>query len=157
MKSVLITGCSKGGIGYGYVLEFHKRNYHVFATARDLSTLSDLQKLPNITLIQLDITDSIAIDNAARTVREVMGGTLDVLINNASIMRVKPLLELPIEEGKRVFDTNVWGTIAVTQAFAPMLIAAKGCVVNATTMVGMMDFPWFSMCYWIAQGCQLVR
>ena len=56
LPAVLITGCTDGSIGHGLVLSFSRRGYHVFATARRLSAMSTLKALPNITLLELDVT-----------------------------------------------------------------------------------------------------
>jgi NADP-dependent 3-hydroxy acid dehydrogenase YdfG len=55
-KTVLITGCSVGGIGSALALEFHRRGLHVFATARSLDKLAHLANLDCVTLLQLDVT-----------------------------------------------------------------------------------------------------
>ena len=53
-KTVLITGCSAGGIGSALAEVFQKRGIHNFATARDLSKMSHLQTLSHVTLLKLD-------------------------------------------------------------------------------------------------------
>jgi short-subunit dehydrogenase len=55
-QSVLITGCSDDGIGYGLALTFQQRGYLVFATSRDIKKMSKLQGLPNVKLLTLDVT-----------------------------------------------------------------------------------------------------
>lgn len=56
-----------------------------------------------------------------------------------------PLLDEDIEVARRIFDTNVWGTLAVTQAFAPFLIKARGTLVNVTSISGYLNIPWMGM------------
>ena len=58
------------------------------------------------------------------------GGTLDMLVNNSACTDLLPCLDVSIEEAKRVYDLNVWAPWAMLQAFAPMLVKARGCVVN---------------------------
>jgi 1-acylglycerone phosphate reductase len=53
-----------------------------------------------------------------------------------------PLLDEDIEQGKALFETNVWGPIAVTQAFAPLLRKAKGTVVFITSLSGHLNVPY---------------
>jgi 1-acylglycerone phosphate reductase len=53
-QSVLITGCSEGGIGYALAREFQSRGLHVFATARDPAKMAGLENLPDVTLLALD-------------------------------------------------------------------------------------------------------
>jgi 1-acylglycerone phosphate reductase len=56
-----------------------------------------------------------------------------------------PLLDADIDEVKRVYDTNVFGTIRAIQAFAPMLIAAKGTIINIGSIAGVAPLPWQSV------------
>lgn len=74
-ETVLITGCSEDGIGYGLAVEFQNRGYHVFATARNLSKMSKLQDLPNVTLLQLDVVKPKQIKAAVEAVTEATGGS----------------------------------------------------------------------------------
>ena len=142
IKSVLITGCSDGGIGSALAQVFQSRGYHVFATARTLTKMFELADLPRITLLTLDITQSLQIAAATELVQRETGGTLDYLVNNAGSNHFSPILDDSIEECKLLFDNNVWGTLAVTQAFAPLVIKAKGTIVNITSIAGHLNVPW---------------
>lgn len=129
-KSILITGCSKGGIGDGLAREFKSRGLRVFAAGRDPAKLAHLHDL-GITVLVLDVTDSESIATAAETVRQADDGRgLDILINNAGVNHFMPFADCAVEDIRRVFDTNVIGVFAVTQAFLPLLIEAKGTVAN---------------------------
>lgn len=75
LKTVLITGCSAGGIGSALVSSFQKRNLHVFATARDLSKMAHLENLPDVTLLHLDPTSASSVDAAVERVSGLTGGT----------------------------------------------------------------------------------
>lgn len=141
-KSVLITGCSNGGIGSALAHVFQSRGYHVFATARTLSKMSELAELSRVTLLTLDVTQSSHIAAATESVQRQTGGTLDYLINNAGRNHFSPTLDANIEESKRIFDINLWGTLAVTQAFAPLVIKAKGTIVNIASIAGHLNVPW---------------
>jgi NADP-dependent 3-hydroxy acid dehydrogenase YdfG len=63
-KVVLITGCSKGGIGYELCRAFHLKGHKVFATARDLQKLDGLAD--DIGRLQMDVTDSVSVDTAVK-------------------------------------------------------------------------------------------
>ncbi|OQD72945.1 hypothetical protein PENDEC_c018G06803 [Penicillium decumbens] len=139
--SVLITGCSDGGIGSGLALVFQERGYHVFATARNLDKTSALKDLPNVTLLKLDVTDASHIQPVKDAVSAHTGGTLSYLINNAGRNHFMPLLDEDINAAKMIFETNVWGPLAITQAFAPLLIKAKGTLVNITSIAGHGTWP----------------
>lgn len=55
-------------------------------------------------------------------------------INCAGIEGVRPLLDVDMEWAKQVYDVNVWGPLAVTQAFAPLIIEAKGIIANLSSI-----------------------
>ncbi|KAF6228565.1 hypothetical protein HO173_011868 [Letharia columbiana] len=145
LKSVLITGCSAGGIGFALVEAFQKRNLHVFATARDPSKMSQLDKIPNVTLLSLDPTSPASVQTAVETVRAQTGGTLDYLVNNAGQTTIMPTLDFDIETAKEMYDINVWGMVRVTQEFAPLLVAAKGTLVSISSISTSVITPWMGV------------
>lgn len=129
-KSVLITGCSLGGIGDGLAREFHSRGLTVFATARSPAKMAHLKAL-GINTIELDVTSTDSIVRAVEVVRQATEARgLDILINNAGVNITLPVMDCSMDEIKAVLDTNVIGVFAVTKAFLPLLIQAKGMVVN---------------------------
>lgn len=107
LKSVLVTGCSVGGIGFALVEAFQKRNLHVFASARNLSTMSQLEELPNVTLLPLDPTSAVSVQTAVESVRAQTGGTLDYLMNNAGQTIIMPTLDFDIETATKMYEINV--------------------------------------------------
>jgi NAD(P)-dependent dehydrogenase (short-subunit alcohol dehydrogenase family) len=141
-KYVLITGCSEGGLATSMIKVYLRRNYTVLATLRNISKAGALHRTENVQVLQLDITSSDSIKNCVEEVNAITGGTLDVLVNNAAVAQVMPLLDFSIEEAKRHFDTNVWGMLAMVQAFAPMLIKAQGIVCNISSVLGEMVYAW---------------
>jgi 1-acylglycerone phosphate reductase len=142
LGSVLITGCSDGGIGSALALTFQQRGFQVFATARDTTKMSELKELSNVTLLTLDITNTEQIRESVDDVTKATGGTLDYLINNAGHNHFKPILDENLEETKELFDTNVWGPLAVTQAFSQLVLQAKGSFVFITSIAGYGNTPW---------------
>lgn len=145
-KSVLITGCSAGGIGAGLAEVFREKGYHVFATARTASKIpKTLADAPNVTVLTLDVVSSDSIAAAVKKVNEETGGKLDVLVNNCGRNLVMPGLDASIEEGKKLFDLNFWAVLTMIQGFAPLLIKAKGYVVNNTSISGVLPMAFSSM------------
>lgn len=144
-KYVLITGCSDGGIGSALAQSFHKHGLHVFATARDISKMQNLQALPNITFLQLDVTSPESITAAYTIVEKETNGKLDYLVNNSGAGFVMPLLDSDVDMGKKMFEVNVWGVIRVTQVFAPLVIHAKGTVVNNVSTAACLGLPYQGM------------
>lgn len=140
-ESVLITGCSNGGIGSALALEFQKRGYHVFATARDPSKMSKLDGLSDVTKLKLDVVSPDDIKAAVATV-EKAGGTLNYLINNAARNHFMPVLDEDLKAVKDLFEINFLAPIALTQAFAPLLINAKGMAIYITSISGNLSIPY---------------
>ncbi|KAF1993271.1 NAD(P)-binding protein [Amniculicola lignicola CBS 123094] len=144
-KTVLITGCSDNGIGSAIGKTFHKRGYHVFATARVPAKMTWIEGLDNITVLSLDITKSVDIKAAVDAVAKATGGNLDHLINNAARNHFMPVLDVQIDAVRDLFETNYFGTLAVTQAFAPLLVKAKGQATFITSISGHVNTPWMCL------------
>ncbi|KAI1264273.1 hypothetical protein F5Y18DRAFT_90339 [Xylariaceae sp. FL1019] len=126
-RTALITGCSDGGIGSALAAEFHLRGLRVFATARDASKMTSLTAL-GVETIALDVTSDESAAAAVALVREKLspgGGRLDFLVNNAGIHHILPFTDSKITDLRRLMDTNVVGTLAVTQAFLPLMMRRK--------------------------------
>jgi 1-acylglycerone phosphate reductase len=156
-KSVLITGCSSGGIGAGLAEAFSEKGYHVFATARNPSKVPEtLSQASNVTVLQLDVLSSDEIAAAVASVKDSTGGKLDVLVNNSGALMVMPLLDMSIDDGKKLFDTNFWSLISMIQAFAPLLLASGGCIVNNTSAAGVLPFGAFGSMYNTSKAAALL-
>jgi 1-acylglycerone phosphate reductase len=117
-QTVLITGCSEGGMGAALAIAFHEVGLHVYATARDLSKMTHLASLGIETLV-LDIQSDSSI---ASCVGRLSTRNLDILVNNAGASASMPISDLSLPEAKKIFDVNVWSQLAVTQAFLPLLL-----------------------------------
>ncbi|RYP01783.1 hypothetical protein DL764_006070 [Monosporascus ibericus] len=141
-KMVLITGCSDGGIGASMAKILHEKGYYVFATLRNTSKAGTLMGLNDVEILELEVTSKESITRCAEQVRKRSGGTLDMLVNNAGRDFLMPLLDTDVEDAKKFFDVNFWSVLAVTQAFAPMLIKAKGVIVNHSSIVWNLLIPW---------------
>lgn len=128
-KTVLITGCTPGGIGAALAQSFATRHFHVYAGVRSPTKAASLAGA-NITIITLDVTSSGDISRCLEMINRETGGKLDVLVNNAGRIFHLPLLDSSIGQSKALFDVNVWGSLAMTQAFAPLLSKSKGCILN---------------------------
>ncbi|KAK8071210.1 short-chain dehydrogenase [Apiospora hydei] len=117
--TVLITGCSDGGLGAALALAFHEAGFHVYATARDVTKMGELRAAagPGIETLPLDVQSASSIEACVSRIKR-----LDILVNNAGTMMTMPLADVSIPQAKGIFDTNVWGVLAVTQAFLPLLL-----------------------------------
>ena len=141
-KTVLVTGCTTGGIGWAMAKKFHERGFYVFATARNPSTAGDLAELDDTEILELDVTVPENIVRCKDIVGKRTGGSLDVLVNNAGVEFNSPLLDTKVAEAKRLYDVNVWGPLIMVQAFAPLLIEAKGVVFNQSSIDGAINMVW---------------
>ncbi|KAB8201894.1 hypothetical protein BDV34DRAFT_237221 [Aspergillus parasiticus] len=141
-KSVLITGCSHGGFGEAMAKVYRAKGFQVFATLRNRTKIGSLADYDGVQILELDVTSVESIHQCAQTVAKRTGGRLDVLVNNAGVNAIVPLLDASLDEAKKVYDTNVWSIMAMVQAFAPMLIQAKGVVCNISSVSGEMVFAW---------------
>ncbi|KAG8170253.1 hypothetical protein KVR01_000998 [Diaporthe batatas] len=145
-KFALITGCSAGGIGAGLAEVFRERGYHVFATARNPAKLpATLHDVPHVTLLTLDVLSSESIAAAVKSVTKETGGRLDVLVNNSGQNFIMPALDVDIENGRKLFDLNFFAPLAMIQAFIPLIIEAKGYVVNQSSAAGYVPMPFGSI------------
>ena len=145
-KSCLVTGCSEGGVGASIAEAFKDKGYQVFATARSPTKIpQSLREAPNVTILSLDVTSSQSITEAAEAIKKQTGGNLDVLINNAGVGLELPALDTPISEARRVFDSNFFAVLEMVQVFSPMLVQAKGCIVNNSSIGGLGPIPFCSM------------
>ncbi|KAI1408931.1 NAD(P)-binding protein [Hypoxylon sp. FL1857] len=144
IKSVLVTGCSAGGIGAAIAIDLANAGHNVFATARNTSKIpEELSSLPNVTVIQLDVTSKPSVKEAAKTVAD-RGYGLDVLVNNAGLGYGMPILDMDIEKAQQLYDVNVWGPVRCIQAFSSLLIRSRGRIVNISTVGAVVNTPWIS-------------
>lgn len=142
-SAVVITGASTG-IGAACARFLADHGFQVFAGVRDLQAGEVLASGRSLRLIpiQLDVTEDTSIRNAAERVTHHLGDAgLAGLINNAGIAVGSPLEVIPIDQLRRQFEVNVFGQIAVTQAFLPLLRKAHGRIVNMGSIAGRATIP----------------
>jgi 1-acylglycerone phosphate reductase len=145
-KFVLITGCSNGGIGSGLAKAFQNRGHHVFAGVRSPSKASDLASLPNVTILTLDVTSKDSIHTAVKAVQEHVGDKgLDILVNNAGFGQPSPMVDADLDIGRQMFEVNFWGLLAAVQAFTPLLVLAKGTIVNISSVGSFIHTPYIGL------------
>ena len=139
MKTILITGCSSG-FGLETARYFLERDWNVIATMRtpneDLLPRSD-----RLRVLALDVTDPDSISRAIEA-----AGPLDVLVNNAGIGLLNALEGMSMDAVREIFDTNTFGTMAMTQAVLPQFRQRRsGVVVNVTSTVTLKWLPLLSV------------
>ena len=150
--AVVITGVSTG-IGFASARLLVERGYHVFGSVRRPQDAEHVRQTlgSRFTPLMFDLRDETMIARAAVTVRQALGGyRLAGLVNNAAIGLGGPLALQPIDEIKQMFDVNVIGTIAVTQAFVPLLGSdtslkgPPGRIINISSIGGKVGFPFMA-------------
>ncbi|KAI0116455.1 NAD(P)-binding protein [Nemania sp. FL0031] len=132
-KTVLVTGCTPGGIGHSICLEYHKQGLHVIATARRAEVLEELAEL-GMSTVALDVTDAESIKKCHDEVAKINGGKLDILVNNAGRTHTHPALDISLPDVRATFETNVFSIMAMVQAFIDQLIAARGLIINISSL-----------------------
>jgi NAD(P)-dependent dehydrogenase (short-subunit alcohol dehydrogenase family) len=143
-KAVVITGASTG-IGEACALRLDQKGIRVFAGVRNEADGASLRQKASdgLTPVLLDVTIPDTIAAARRIITDAVGGAgLAGLVNNAGIFFGGALEFSPIEDIRKEFDINVFGTIAVTQAFLPLLRTARGRIVNMSSISGLIAIPF---------------
>ena len=143
-RAVVITGASTG-IGAACVQRLAQAGFHVFAGVRKAADGVALQQQATgpITPLLLDVTDAEQIAAAQTIVTQLVGVQgLVGLVNNAGIAVGGPLEFLPMNELRRQMEINVYGALAVTQAFLPLLRLASGRIVNMSSIAGLAASPF---------------
>lgn len=144
-KVVLITGCSSG-FGLLTAIEMAKANFKVFASMRDLNKRGELDKAAkdaqvSIDLVELDITKQESINKAIQEVEE-KGRPIDILVNNAGFVTYGLVEELEMEDLKSQFETNFFGTVAMTKSVIPkMRERHTGHIINLSSIAGTNALP----------------
>ena len=131
MKTVLISGASTG-IGYQIALTLANANYKVYAGVRTEKDFQNLKTIKNVTPVFLDVTKPELINQTFETVNKE--GSINVLICNAGITIVNPLLEVQIEQFQLQVEVNIYGVIRLIQTFKNQLIANKGLIINISSL-----------------------
>lgn len=144
-RAVLVTGASTG-LGQAAALHLARLGFQVFAGVRKIADGERLvaESAGRLRAVTLDITDTGQIRQAVTEVAELLGpgGSLWGLVNNAGISIPGPLECVPPHQVRLQYDTNVVGSLEVTQAFLPMLRRSRGRIVNVTSGLGRVALPF---------------
>jgi NAD(P)-dependent dehydrogenase (short-subunit alcohol dehydrogenase family) len=133
-KAVLVTGASSG-IGRKITERLAAEGYFVYAGARSDNDLRALRAIKNVQPLRLDVTKQQDIDAAVSAVTRG-GRGLYGLVNNAGIATNATVLDTKMEEFDAVMSVNVYGPWRMTRAFAPLILASRGRMVNISSING---------------------
>lgn len=143
-QAVVITGASTG-IGEACAQRLAAAGFHVFAGVRKAKDGAALQQVigDQVTPLLLDVTNADQITAALATVAATVGERgVAGLVNNAGIAVGGPLEFMPMAEFHEQMAVNVYGALAVTQAFLPLLRQATGRIVNMSSISGLASSPF---------------
>ncbi|GAB2542861.1 SDR family NAD(P)-dependent oxidoreductase [Nocardia sp. NPDC004722] len=132
-RTAVVTGASSG-IGEATARELAKQGYHVYVGARRLDRLEQLAAEIGGTALALDVTD----EESVRAFTEAVE-SCDVLVNNAGGAKgLAPVLDADLDDWRWMWETNVLGTLRLTKALLPKLIASgDGLIVTITSVAAM--------------------
>ncbi|MFI6287459.1 SDR family oxidoreductase [Streptomyces sp. NPDC051018] len=132
-KLIVVTGASTG-MGESAARELARRGFHVLAGVRR-DRDADAVRANGIEPVILDITRPEHVEALAARIADDPRA-LHALVNNAGIQVNGPVETLPITQWRRVFEVNLFGHIAVTQALLPALLLSRGRVINISSVGG---------------------
>jgi NAD(P)-dependent dehydrogenase (short-subunit alcohol dehydrogenase family) len=153
MSTIFITGASTG-LGRATALLFAQKGWKVIATMRTPEKETELATTPNVSLMQLDVTDPEQITEVAA--KALATGPVDVVFNNAGYGLIGPLEGISDEQIVQQVNTNLLGVIRVTKAFIPAFRERKkGMFIATTSIGGLITYPFGSMYHatkWALEG-----
>jgi len=150
---ILVTGASSG-IGAAAVRALLREGHSVYAGARRVERMAELERA-GARLLALDVTDEASMTTAVSRIAAEQG-RIDVLVNNAGYGSYGALEDVPLEEGRRQFDVNVFGLARMTQLVLPHMRAQRsGRIVNVSSMGGKIYEPcgcWYHASKFAVEG-----
>lgn len=139
-KVCLITGAGKG-LGRATLDAFLKEGAYIYANDRKEGSLEDYRSNPNVHILYFDVSDGSADRDAILQIRKEQK-RLDVLVNNAGIMKDALIGAIPRTLMEEIFATNVFGTMELLQLAAKTMMHQKsGSIINLSSIVGITGNP----------------
>ncbi|KII94121.1 hypothetical protein PLICRDRAFT_153495 [Plicaturopsis crispa FD-325 SS-3] len=140
-KVVLVTGCSRGGIGFYLCEQFAEQGCKVYATSRKVETMEGFVHA-SIEKLALDVTSDEDVQVAVQNVLK-NEGKIDIVVNNAGVNAPGAIIDLTIEQVKQTFDANTFSALRVAKAVIPHMAERKsGLIINIGSVVGNIPTPW---------------
>lgn len=144
-KVAVVTGSSTG-IGFETSLMLARNGYFTYATMRDIQKSKEIERIAQqenlpIKVVEMDVDN----DNSVKTTIEKIiseRNRIDILVNNAGYGLFGALEDLPMEEIKRQYETNVFGVIRVSQNVLPIMRSQRdGIIINISSVSGLAGIP----------------
>ncbi|MGY2168517.1 SDR family NAD(P)-dependent oxidoreductase [Pseudomonas gingeri] len=163
-KTLLLTGASRG-IGHATVKHFHAAGWRIFTASRQDWVAECPWAEGLLNHIHLDLEDIESITDSLPIIREKLGGRLDALVNNAGISPKGPegarlgVLESDYATWIKVFNVNLFSTALLARGLFDELKAAKGSIINVTSIAGSKVHPFAGVAYSTSKAalCALTR
>ncbi|AOV17871.1 short-chain dehydrogenase [Acidihalobacter aeolianus] len=141
-RSILITGCSSG-IGHYAAHALHRRGWRVFASARRQEDVARLRGEGLADALELDLADSVSIQQAVATVIAATDGRLDALFNNGAYGQPGAVEDLSREVLRAQLETNLLGWLEITNLVIPVMRRqGHGRIVNNSSILGLIALPF---------------
>lgn len=131
MKNIIVTGTSRG-IGLELVKQLAKQGHHILSLSRKIN--NELSQLDNVTCLSLDLSKQDEYKQVTAYI-DSNWSSVDILINNAGALLLKPFEEISLDEFKYVYDVNVFAVAALTQLVIPYMSTGSH-VVTISSMGG---------------------
>ncbi len=152
-KVALVTGASSG-IGMATAVALHDLGHTVYAVARRVDRMSDLEA-QGIHTLAMDVTDDESMTSGMKQIIAATG-RIDILVNNAGYGSYGALEDVPMDEARRQFDVNVFGLARLTQLALPHMRAQRGGhIVNISSIGGKVHEPlggWYHATKFAVEG-----
>jgi NAD(P)-dependent dehydrogenase (short-subunit alcohol dehydrogenase family) len=151
-KTLLLTGASRG-IGHATVRRFNAEGWRIITCSRQPFPEECPWGGGRDDHVQLDLSDPAETINAVGVIQEKLGGRLDALVNNAGISPKGPkgerlsTLDTDLLDWAKVFHVNFFASVVLARGLKEELAAAKGTVVNVTSIAGSRVHPFAGAAY----------
>jgi 3-oxoacyl-[acyl-carrier protein] reductase len=136
-KNIIVTGAS-GGIGNAIIKKLSDEGANILASGTRIEKLEELKKnFEGLKILKFDISQSDKIEEFIENATSELGGSLDVIVNNAGITQDNLAIRMSLDEWQKVININLTSTFLMSKfAIKKMLKNKSGKIVNITSVVG---------------------
>jgi len=136
-KNVIVTGAS-GGIGNALIQKLSEAGANILASGTRIEKLEELKKnFESLKILKFDISQSEKIEEFIDNATNELGGSLDIIVNNAGITQDNLAIRMSLDEWQKVININLTSTFLMSKfAIKKMLKNKAGKIVNITSVVG---------------------
>ena len=136
-KNIIVTGAS-GGIGNAIIKKLSEEGANILASGTRIEKLEELKKnFEGLKILKFDISQSDKIEEFIENATSELGGSLDVIVNNAGITQDNLAIRMSLDEWQKVININLTSTFLMSKfAIKKMLKNKSGKIVNITSVVG---------------------